>query len=347
LISGLQVAGSRQFVSALGEKYLALADLPSAQNQLQIDFVGLSFVPGEVLQYQYKLQGSDTDWSAPTEQRSVAYRLASGRYKFLVRAVNSDGIVSAEPAVIAFRILPPVWLRWWFLTLVAVGLALALYRFYVYRVGRLLELERVRTRIATDLHDDIGASLSRMAILSEVAKRQIGGAEARSASILTEIAESARGVADSMTDIVWAIDPRRDDLRNVVFRVRQFASDMLGSKGIKWSLQAQAEFDKIKLNPQQRRHIFLIFKEAINNAARHSECKSVWLSLAIVHNQIIGEIRDDGRGLAVTSDQIASDGPGVHGLFNMQTRAAQLGGRLIVNSPSSGGTCIRIETPLK
>jgi two-component sensor histidine kinase len=347
LISGLQVAGSRQFVSALGDTDMLLPDLSPGQNQLQIDFIGLSFAPGEVLRYQYKLEGTDRDWGPPTEQRSVTYRLAPGRYKFLVRAVNSDDVPSANPAVIRFRILPPMWARWWFLTLVAIGLMLILYRFYRYRVARLLELERVRTRIATDLHDDIGSSLSRMAILSEVAKRRLRGTEQESVSILTDIAESARGVTDSMSDIVWAIDPRRDDLSNVVFRVRQFASDVLGAKGISWTLQAPAEFDKVKLNPPQRRHIFLIFKEAISNSARHADCNSVWLSLAIVHNQIIGEIRDDGRGLAVTSCQVASDRPGGHGLENMRTRAAQLGGRLTIDSSPGLGTSIKVEVPLK
>jgi ligand-binding sensor domain-containing protein/signal transduction histidine kinase len=348
LISGLQVAGSRRFVGALGETEMVVPDLTWAQNQLQIDFIGLSFTPGEVLHYQYQLQGFDADWSPPAQQRSVTYRLAPGHYRFLVRAVNSDGVVSAAPAAISFRILPPVWERWWFVTLVAVALALVLYRFYLYRVGRLLELERVRTRIATDLHDDIGSSLSRMAILSEVAKRQLAGAGNGSVSILTEIADSARNVVDSMSDIVWAIDPRRDDLRNVVFRVRQFASDLLGAKGISWTLQAPPEFDKIKLNPQQRRHIFLIFKEAIANSARHAHCNSVWLSLGIVHNEIVGEIRDDGRGLAVPfPDQSAGGGRGGHGLENMRTRAAQLGGRLIIDSSSGLGTCIKVEVPLK
>ncbi|HKF55269.1 MAG TPA: two-component regulator propeller domain-containing protein [Blastocatellia bacterium] len=347
LISGLQVAGSRQFVGALGETDLLVPDLTSSQNQLQIDFIGLSFTPGEVLHYEYQLQGFDADWNPPTEQRSVTYRLAPGRYKFLVRAVNSDGVVSAAPAAISFRILPPVWLRWWFLSLVAIALALVLYRFYLYRVGRLLELERVRTRIATDLHDDIGSSLSRMAILSEVAKRQLEGAGNGSVSILSEIADSARDVVDSMSDIVWAIDPRRDDLRNVVFRVRQFASDLLSAKGISWTLQAPAEFDKVKLNPQQRRHMFLIFKEAISNSARHADCKSVWLSLAIVHNQIIAEIRDDGRGLAAASGQAAANGRGGHGLINMRSRATQLGGEVIIDSPTSGGTNIRLIVPLK
>ena len=346
LISGLQVAGTSRFVSALGESDMVLTDLSAGQNQLRIDFTGLSFATGEVLQYQYKLEGGDRDWSAPTVQRSVTYRLAPGRYKFQVRAVNSDGVSSADPAVIRFRILPPVWQRWWFLALVATGLALVLYRFYQYRVSRLLELERVRTRIATDLHDDIGSSLSRMAILSEVAKRQLEGADVGSASILTEIAESARGVVDSMSDIVWAIDPRRDDLSNVVFRVRQFASDLLGAKGISWSFQAPVEFDKVKLNPQQRRHIFLIFKEAISNSARHADCSSVWLSLAIVQNQILGEIRDDGQGLA-TSRHPALNARGGHGIENMRSRAAQLGGQLIIDSAPGSGTRIKVEVPVK
>jgi ligand-binding sensor domain-containing protein/two-component sensor histidine kinase len=348
LISGLQVAGSRQFVSALGDADMLLPDLSPGQNQLQIDFIGLSFAPGEVLRYEYMLEGTGRDWGPPTEQRSVTYRLAPGRYKFLVRAVNSDDVPSATPAVIRFRILRPVWARWWFLTLVAIGLTLILYRLYRYRVARLVELERVRTRIATDLHDDIGSSLTRMAILSEVAKRRLKGAEQESVSILTDIAESARGVTDSMSDIVWAIDPRRDDVRNLVFRIRQFASSLLGTKGIAWALQAPAEFDKIKLNPQQRRQLFLIFKEAINNSSRHADCNSVWLSLSIIHNQIIAEIRDDGRGMVVTSSrQPPGEEHRGHGLENIRMRAAQLGGDLTIDSSPGGGTSVRVEVPLK
>src|SRR5262249_26960820 len=274
--------------------------------------------------------------------------LAPGSYRFLVRAVTADGGMSLHPAMVAFTIPPPVWRRWWFVTL-SVGLfGLLVYSAHHYRVAHLLELEPVRTRIATDLHDDIGSSLSRMAILSEVAKRGTEGPARESVKILTDIADSARNAVDSMSDIVWAIDPRRDDLSNVVFRVRQFASDLLSAKGISWTLQAPPEFDKIKLNPQQRRHIFLIFKEAITNSARHTHCNSVWLSLGIVHNEIVGEIRDDGRGLTVPfPDQPAGDGRGGHGLENMRTRAAQLGGRLIIDSSPGLGTCIKVEVPLK
>jgi hypothetical protein len=115
LLTGLRIAGAPQNVSALGETEVRLADLPASANQLEIDFVGLGFGSGESLRYQYRLEGADSDWSAPTAQRTVTYaRLASGRYRFLVRALSADGQVSAKPAVIIFGVLPPLWARWWF-----------------------------------------------------------------------------------------------------------------------------------------------------------------------------------------------------------------------------------------
>jgi signal transduction histidine kinase/streptogramin lyase len=350
LISSLRIAGSSRLVSALGEKEMALSDFPANENQLQLDFVALSFAPGEVLRYQYKLEGADADWSAPSEQRRVNYaNLTPGRYRFLVRAANSDGTVSAVPASVAFRILRPVWQRWWFLTLAVIAVGVMVYAFYRYRMARLLEMANVRTRMATDLHDDIGSGLSRMAILSEVVKQQMGNNAEQSVPLLTEIADSARTLVDSMRDIVWSIDPRRDDLGNVVSRVRQFASDVLEPQKIKLDFQAQPEMEKIKLNPEQRRHLFLIFKEAINNIARHAECASVSLSISVSHSRLAVEIRDDGRGF---SDVSATEAPtnghaGGHGLENMQSRAAQLGGQLSVDSSPGRGTCLKLTIPLK
>src|SRR5262249_146191 len=279
-------------------------------------------------------------------QRVINYEnLAPGSYRFQVRAVTADGIKSLHPAIVAFTIPPPVWRRWWSITL-AVGLfGLVVYGAHHYRVARLIELERVRTRIATDLHDDIGSSLSRMAILSEVAKRQMEGATRDSAKILTDIAESARVAVDSMSDIVWAVDPRRDDLSNVVFRVRQFAADVLSAKGIKWQFDAAAELERTKLDPEQRRHIFLIFKEAITNAVRHAECSEVYLSLNIVEGTIAAEIRDNGHGFA-TPVLDGDDGSKVHGLSNLRARARQLGGDLQIDS-SPNGTRIRLTIPHK
>jgi len=154
--------------------------------------------------------------------------------------------------------------------------------------------------MATDLHDDIGSGLSRMAILSEVVKQQMGNTEEQSVPMLTEIADSARTLVDSMRDIVWSIDRRRDDLANLVVRVRQFASDVLEPQKIRLEFQAPDELEKIKLNPEQRRHLFLIFKEALNNIARHAECASVSLMINVSRSRLTVEIRDDGRGLSDT-----------------------------------------------
>ena len=350
-ITGLRVAGSLRLVSALGEKEMALPDLSASDNQLQLDFVAPGFVSGEVLRYQYKLEGADDDWSVLSEQRRVNYaNLTPGRYRFLVRAANSDGTSSAVPASVTFTILRPVWQRWWFLTLAALIIGLGVYLLYRYRVARILEFANMRTRIATDLHDDIGSGLSRVAILSEVVKRQVGDSAAnQSVPLLTEIADSARTLVDSMRDIVWAIDPRRDDLSSVVFRVRQFASDVLDPQKIKLNFQAPSELEKIKLDPEQRRHLFLIFKEAVNNIARHAECASVSLSINFSRNRLIVEIRDDGRGfIDPRPQQSATDGhAGGHGLENMQSRAEELGGQLSIDSSPGHGTCLKVMVPIR
>ncbi len=348
-VSGLRIAGERRPVPDLGGAEIFISELGQAQNNLQIDFFGIDFGAGESLRYQYKLEGADQNWSAPTEQRTVTFaNLQPGKYRFLVRAVNADGIASVEPAIVSFRILPPIWQRWWFLTIALMllfGAALMLYR---YRVRQLLELERIRTRIATDLHDDIGASLSRMAILSEVVKRQDEVKSGTSRRMLTEIADSARGLVDAMSDIVWSIDPERDDLRSVSARIRQFASDVLEARGIKWELKLPPELETVKLNAEQRRQLLLIFKEALNNVVRHAECVNVTLSLALEGRALAAEVRDDGRGFQLEgTDQFSGNGRGGNGLKNMRARVAQLGGKINIASSPGQGTCLTFKVPLK
>jgi len=129
-----------------------------------------------------------------------------------------------------------------------------------------------------------------------VVKQQVAGTSDQSLPLLTEIADSSRSLVSSMRDIVWAIDASHGELGDVVLRVRQFASDVLEAKGIKWDFALSAELEKVKLSPDQRRHLFLIFKEGINNTARYAACRNVALSLVIVDQQLIGEIVDDGCG---------------------------------------------------
>jgi ligand-binding sensor domain-containing protein/two-component sensor histidine kinase len=344
-LAGLRVAGESRPVPALGSKDISGLELTHRQNSLQIDFFAIDFKEGENLRYQYMME-SDKNWGPPSSQRTVNYaNLAPGAYRFLVRAVNADGIVSAQPATISFRILPPIWQRWWFITLALGAFGGVIYAAYRYRLAQLLKVERVRTRIATDLHDDIGASLSRMALLSEVVKDRRGSGE-QSDRMLTDIAESARGLVDSMADIVWSIDPRRDNLRSLVLRLREFASDTFEPAGIRWELNAPADLERIGFSPGQRRHIYLIFKEAITNISRYAECGSAWLSLRVVDGQLVGEVSDDGCGFDPLSAR--PDGQrGGNGLRNMKSRAAELGGRLEIESTPGQGTTLKLIAPMK
>lgn len=349
-ISGLRIAGERRPVSELGSAEIPSIEMAHSQNNLQIDFFGIDFSASETLRYQYKLEGADKEWSTPTLQRAVTYaNIAPGTYRFLVRAVSADDLTSEKPATISFKILPPVWQRWWFLSLAALLMTGIVYATYRYRVAQLLKVERVRTRIATDLHDDIGASLSRMAILSEVVKQQTGGNGNQASGLLTEIADSARGLVDSMGDIVWSIDPMRDDLRSVVQRIRQFASDVLEARGIDWELRVPPEIENLKLDPEERRHLFLIFKEGVNNVARHGDgTKLVSLSIRTEGRQLIGEIQDDGCGFTPKApDEARSQGRGGNGLPNMRERAEQLGGRLDIISSPGAGTRLTLQVPIK
>jgi len=343
VIDHLRIAGVEQPVGEIGTSHIEVPSLPPSKNDVEIEFAGLSLAVGESIKYQYKLQGGSSVWSTPSNQRTVNYaNLPPGRYVFQVRAISSSGLHSQQAATVTFTILRPVWQRWWFISLVLVAIALAAYLIDRYRVAKLLEVERVRTRIATDLHDDIGASLSRMAILSEVVKQTTAKNDVRSAGMLTEIADSARNLVDSMSDIVWSIDPNKDDLRNVLSRVRALASDVLEPQGIHWEMLAPAEIPATKLNPEQRRHLYLIFKEAISNIAKHAHCGRVQIEVAIKPGGLFFAIKDDGKGMAAV---VPGDRLGGNGLRNMSSRAGELGGKLSVNDEPGGGTCIKFSVP--
>jgi ligand-binding sensor domain-containing protein/signal transduction histidine kinase len=342
-IASLDIAGNPLPISELGEIEVRSLELDTNQNQIQIEFFGLGFKTGERLRYQVKLEGSDNDWSDPTSDRTIKYAsLQPGKYRFLVRALSADGLVSETPAVVDFRILPPVWQRWWFLTIAAVAGVAAVYGAHRYRVSNIIKLERVRTRIATDLHDDIGASLSRVAILSEVIKQRLAPVHKEADRRLTEIAETARGLVDSMSDIVWSTDPRRDDLQGLVFRLREFAYDVLESRGIRFDFSTPPGLHRVRLGPEQRGHLFLILKEAINNIARHADCSSASVAIGITRNQLLAEIQDDGCGFDLSSNW--RDG---HGLKNMLLRAEQIGGLLNILSAPGEGTRLTLRVPLK
>ena len=341
-LSRVQIAGEDLGLPETGASRIPQVELSAARNNVTIDYVALSFQGENELRYQYKLDGIDKDWSAPADVRSINYaHLAPGSYQFLVRAINPDGVVGGEPASFQFRILPPIWQRWWFITLAALGIGFVMYALYRQRLSRLLELERVRTRIATDLHDDIGANLSLIAMLSEVSRTQLHGGDTRLKEWLATIAATSRDTVDSMSDIVWAVNPKRDHLRDLARRMRRFAEDMCAARNIELDFRAPAETVKdVKLGADLRREIFLIFKETINNAVRHSGCTAASATLMIESGMLMLEVNDNGHGLTV------SDAGAGTGLDSMRVRAERLGGSFEVRSGENGGARMSLKVPI-
>jgi ligand-binding sensor domain-containing protein/two-component sensor histidine kinase len=341
-LSRVQVAGEDLRLSETGVTSLEQGELPSERNNLLLEYVALSFQGEDNLRYQYRLEGVDSDWSPPTASRSVNYaRLAPGAYRFLVRAIDKDGTTSPTPAVLQFRILSPVWQRWWFLTLAVCALVAFAYALYRYRLNQLLRLEHVRMRIATDLHDDIGSSLSQISILSEVARAQVERKDTQATEPLGVIAQTSRELVDSMSDIVWAINPKRDHLHDLVQRMRQFATDTLTALDIDFEFRAPDEDEKTRVGADLRREVFLIFKEIIHNLTRHSHCRRALIEISLTENWLSLTVSDDGCGFDVTAESTG------HGLFSMQQRAKRLHGDLQVTSARGLGSTIKLKTPVK
>lgn len=358
-LGALRIAGVPQPLPELGASEVGPLELEHTQNNLQLEFFGMEFHPGTALRYQYRLEGADTSWSSPTEQRTITFaNLRPGSYRFVVRAVNPDGVANGKPALVSFRILQPFWFRWWFVALslcLLGGLAFAVARqrrgqrlerersqLELRRVqeDRLRDLEQVRRRIAADLHDDIGSNLTRISLISEVAQRKIDGAAPAVRDQLTNIGRLSRELVDSMSEIVWAINPNKDHFSDLSQRMRHFASDVLSAKQINFQFKSMEVDHDIKVGANLRREFFLVFKEAINNVARHSKSTDVSIELRASDSHLALDLSDNGSGFDIDSKAIG------HGLVSMRQRVNALGGTFDLESTHSVGTNLRCSIPL-
>jgi two-component sensor histidine kinase len=340
-LSHIAIAGEDVSLPETGTQLAPQLELSASRNNLTIEYVALNFEGEDKLRYQYKLEGVDKNWSAPTDDRSINYaRLAPGSYRFVVRAINQEGIMSPDAATFQFRILSPIWMRWWFLSAAVLLISLIVYSVHRQRVARSVELERARTRIATDLHDDIGANLSLIAMLSEVARGQLRSDDHRLKEWFSTIAATSRDTVDSMSDIVWAVNPKRDNLRDLTRRMRRFADDILGARNIELRFREPDTSLDLKLGVDLRREVFLIFKETINNLVRHSQCTEAEVYLHIAHDRLLLRVSDNGRGLNSATADAGT------GLASMRGRAKKLCGTFEISSPNGAGTIVTLDVPL-
>jgi ligand-binding sensor domain-containing protein/two-component sensor histidine kinase len=310
--------------------------LPSDRNQVAIEYSAIDLSSPESLLFQYRLLGTDTAWSDPLERLDVNYaRLPSGPFHFEVRAMDAGGQVSQQTAGFDFNIAVPLWRRWWFLSGMALLLAAGIMQLYNYRVHQLLAMERLRTRIATDLHDDIGASLTQISILTELARR--GSAP----QVLSDVANIARELVSDMSDIVWAVNPRHDRFEGLVHRMRRFASDVLGGADIDLEFETDGLPAGVAVPLDARRPLYLVLKEAVNNVARHSGARKATIRLELTHGDLKLGVSDDGRGFDPAKSHSGE------GLVSVARRMREIGGAATWDSKPGSGTRFTAVLPLR
>lgn len=335
-IASIRIDGGANTVNELGASNVENVEIAWPRKRMSVGFVAPYFESVTPLHYEYRL--NQKQWIDAGPQRTILFdTLPSGSGVLEVRATSAG--IASKPARVSFHVVPPFWKRAWFLGYVAAMLVVIAYLLHRTRVRRLLEMERVRTRVATDLHDDLGSTLSRISILSEAAK----DSPPRDAEpLLDEIADSARTLVDALGDTIWSIDPRRDDGQSLFLRVRRFAAAVCDAKSIELDMQFPADAALIRLDAEQRREAYLIVKEAINNTAKHAQASRVSIVANADAHHLRIEIRDDGRGF---EDETSSHEDGGRGLTSMRERASRIGGACEILSSRDRGTTVRVTMP--
>ena len=339
--------------SFLAESRLPLR-IPPGRGELEVHYTALSFQAPEKNRFKYKLEGADSEW-VDAGSRRVAYynRVPPGHYRFRVIACNNDGVWNETGASLAVVLVPHVWQTWWFLCLAALaavgsvgGTAAYLTRIASRRrLARLQQqhaLEKERTRIARDIHDDLGSSLTHISMLSELAEADQANPKEVETHV-RKIAASARETVRSLDEIVWAVSPENDTWNSLAEYLSEFANEFFGGTGIRCRLEMPMDMPPGPLPSEVRHSLFLTLKEALNNALKHGHPSEVRISMSHSRAMVEITIADDGQGFAL---EPGDSGAGGNGLRNMRERIENLHGEFRLETAPGKGTCIRLRVPV-
>lgn len=327
------------------------AKMPAGSRDWDFCFTALSLSAPERVQFRHRLVGYDSDWvEAGTERRALYRGLAPGAYRFQVIACNDDGVWNETGASFGFTIAPFLWQTRWFpaaaatLTLGLLGLGarrVTLRRLQrrVHQLKQQQAVEQERVRIAQDLHDELGAALTRIGLLTDLARKP-GMAPEAVADDLNAISATARASVQALDAIVWAVRPDNDSLECLADYVGRFAEELLRPAGLRCRFDLPTELPDQHLSAEARHSLFLAVKEALNNAVRHARASEVWLRFACDDQRLVISLEDNGQGLAEGASASGQDG-----LANIRQRMERLGGRLGVESRPGQGTRLRLEVP--
>ena len=325
--------------------------IPPRHRRIEFEFAVLSFNAPENVQFRYRLKGFEDDWVAADTRPSASYqRLSSGDYTFEVMACNNDGEWSKTGAQLSLVVAPFFWQTWWFrLTVLAAFTfgVIAIVRYVSFRrlqkQLRVLEaqaaLQKERARIAKDIHDDLGANLTQIAFLGELAHQDRGAPEQVAARI-GKISTNARLAIKSLDEIVWAVNPRNDTLAHLIDYAGQFAVDYLRLAGIRCRLDFPEQIPLHELSTDLRHNLFLVIKEALHNVVKHAGATELWLRASVTDRALDICLEDNGRGFENAPDDALADG-----LRNMRQRMADIGGEIQLESRSGKGAKVSLHLP--
>lgn len=336
--------------------------IPPGRQRFEFRFTALSFIAPEQVRFRYRLEGIDPDWTEESGQRFAAYNLLPpGDYTFRVTAANSDGIWNTEGATLAFTVVPQFWQTWWFQALAALAGAGAVagavrfvtrrrYREKLERMERQRAVERERSRIARDIHDDLGASLTRITLLSQMAGEELDRPDLVGGH-LQRIDSTARELTKALEEIVWAVSPQHDSLDSLVTYLGRLAQDLASAAGMRCRIDMPTALPAWPVSAEVRHNLFLALKEAINNTLRHARASELRLALTVGSRDFTLTVEDNGQGFTPPSPSPNPGGnpppirPGGNGLNNMRRRLAEIGGACEVQSRPGAGTIIRFIVP--
>jgi signal transduction histidine kinase len=312
--------------------------VPPGRGGIDIHYTALSFQAPRKNRFKYLLEGVDSDWVDAGARRSVSYSSVSpGKHLFRVVACNNDGVWNDTGATLSLLFVPHYWQTWWFKPLLGVAAALVLTLLYRSRVTRLRGIERLRIQIASNLHDDVGARLTKVAMVTELVDRETQEGHPTKPHI-RNIFSTIREITQAMDEIVWTINPKNDTLDNLANYIFQYAQDYFQDTGVSCRLDVPAQLPDRPLSTEVRHNLFMAVKEALNNALKHAGASEVRIGLSVTDGQMTITITDNGRGFLI--DRAFSKG---NGLENMKQRLAQIGGRLVLETTPGTGTRIRLE----
>ncbi len=326
--------------------YAPRITLTRQQSMLTLFFAALDYASPHKKNYRYILEGYDAQWvESGTKNEATYTNLSPGTYTFRVIGAVSGGAWNTTGARIEIVILPEWWQTWWFQSLAVLAGIISLYSILRYRFYQKMKVYTLRNRIASDLHDEIGSTLSSVSLATLVLQKKVTETTPEVQNLLRQVNENILSMMDSMSDIVWAINTQNDSLENVIHRMRAFTSEILEPKNCNVHFEVESKIYSIALNMGQRKNLYLIFKEAINNMAKYADCSNARICITAKEKRITMTIQDDGVGFDTQQDTSKQRLSG-NGLKNMQKRAEELQGRLFIRSEKIRGTEIILDFSL-